>query len=166
MADLEKQVAAHNILHKEVESYSSQLSVSSAGSKVNPSACMKTPSPRILSLRPSTAADLNLLFAFITRPGDRFAAASNACSSCCISGELFGPEETVQQYTGELICSHVNSMFLNSYFSVSWWNVLENTFIPFVRQKIFEEFLVPLFFTVINRIIIYADSVLQLTWFI
>uniref|UniRef100_A0A8D3B614 Envoplakin a n=1 Tax=Scophthalmus maximus TaxID=52904 RepID=A0A8D3B614_SCOMX len=35
MADLEKQVAAHNILHKEVESYSSQLSVSSAGSKEN-----------------------------------------------------------------------------------------------------------------------------------
>nr|XP_020466617.1 envoplakin [Monopterus albus] len=33
MADLEKQIAAHNILHKEIESYNSQLSVSSAGSK-------------------------------------------------------------------------------------------------------------------------------------
>ncbi|XP_059196303.1 envoplakin a [Centropristis striata] len=33
MADLEKQVAAHNILHKEVESYNSQLCVASAGSK-------------------------------------------------------------------------------------------------------------------------------------
>ncbi|XP_051240022.1 envoplakin a [Dicentrarchus labrax] len=33
MADLEKQIAAHNILHKEVEGYSSQLCVSSAGSK-------------------------------------------------------------------------------------------------------------------------------------
>ncbi|KAM9857427.1 envoplakin a [Aulostomus maculatus] len=33
MADLEKQIAAHNILHKEVEAYSSQLCVSSAGSK-------------------------------------------------------------------------------------------------------------------------------------
>ncbi|XP_031730491.1 envoplakin a [Anarrhichthys ocellatus] len=33
MADLEKQVAFHNILHKEVEAYNSQLCVSSAGSK-------------------------------------------------------------------------------------------------------------------------------------
>uniref|UniRef100_A0A672YTR1 Uncharacterized protein n=1 Tax=Sphaeramia orbicularis TaxID=375764 RepID=A0A672YTR1_9TELE len=33
LADLERQVAAHNILHKEVEAYSSQLCVSSAGSK-------------------------------------------------------------------------------------------------------------------------------------
>uniref|UniRef100_A0A8D0CRU7 Envoplakin a n=1 Tax=Sander lucioperca TaxID=283035 RepID=A0A8D0CRU7_SANLU len=33
MADLEKQVAAHNILHKEIEAYNSQLCVSSAGSK-------------------------------------------------------------------------------------------------------------------------------------
>ncbi|KAK9539963.1 hypothetical protein VZT92_002442 [Zoarces viviparus] len=33
MADLEKQVASHNILHKEVEAYNSQLCVSSAGSK-------------------------------------------------------------------------------------------------------------------------------------
>uniref|UniRef100_UPI0037E7C470 envoplakin a n=1 Tax=Semicossyphus pulcher TaxID=241346 RepID=UPI0037E7C470 len=33
MADLEKQIAAHNILHKEVEAYNSQLCVSSAGSK-------------------------------------------------------------------------------------------------------------------------------------
>ncbi|KAM4604332.1 envoplakin a [Polymixia lowei] len=33
MADLEKQIATHNILHKEVEAYSSQLSPSSAGSK-------------------------------------------------------------------------------------------------------------------------------------
>ncbi|XP_069553264.1 envoplakin a [Brachyistius frenatus] len=33
MTDLEKQVAAHNILHKEIESYNSQLCVSSAGSK-------------------------------------------------------------------------------------------------------------------------------------
>ncbi|KAK2816825.1 hypothetical protein Q5P01_025016 [Channa striata] len=33
MADLEKQIAAHNLVHKEIESYSSQLSVSSAGSK-------------------------------------------------------------------------------------------------------------------------------------
>ncbi|XP_040891629.1 envoplakin a [Toxotes jaculatrix] len=35
LADLEKQIAAHNILHKEVEAYSSQLCVSSAGSKEN-----------------------------------------------------------------------------------------------------------------------------------
>ena len=35
MADLEKQIAAHNILHKEIEAYSPQLCVSSAGSKVN-----------------------------------------------------------------------------------------------------------------------------------
>uniref|UniRef100_A0A3Q3MXH4 Envoplakin a n=1 Tax=Mastacembelus armatus TaxID=205130 RepID=A0A3Q3MXH4_9TELE len=35
MADLEKQIAAHNILHKEIESYNSQLSVSSAGNKVS-----------------------------------------------------------------------------------------------------------------------------------
>ncbi|TNN69510.1 Envoplakin [Liparis tanakae] len=33
MSDVEKQVAAHNILHKEVEAYSSQLCISSAGSK-------------------------------------------------------------------------------------------------------------------------------------
>lgn len=33
MADLERQIASHNILHKEVEAYSSQLCVSSAGSK-------------------------------------------------------------------------------------------------------------------------------------
>ncbi|XP_049425847.1 envoplakin a [Epinephelus fuscoguttatus] len=33
MAELEKQVAAHNILHKEIEAYNSQLCVSSAGSK-------------------------------------------------------------------------------------------------------------------------------------
>uniref|UniRef100_A0A8C4HZ89 Envoplakin a n=1 Tax=Dicentrarchus labrax TaxID=13489 RepID=A0A8C4HZ89_DICLA len=42
MADLEKQIAAHNILHKEVEGYSSQLCVSSAGSKVDKHAYMKT----------------------------------------------------------------------------------------------------------------------------
>uniref|UniRef100_A0A3Q3F233 Envoplakin a n=1 Tax=Labrus bergylta TaxID=56723 RepID=A0A3Q3F233_9LABR len=35
MADLEKQIAAHNILHKEVEAYNSQLCVASAGSKDN-----------------------------------------------------------------------------------------------------------------------------------
>ncbi|XP_068177424.1 envoplakin a [Antennarius striatus] len=33
MADLEKQIAAHNLLHKELEVYNSQLCVSSAGSK-------------------------------------------------------------------------------------------------------------------------------------
>ncbi|XP_076027242.1 envoplakin a [Genypterus blacodes] len=33
LPELEKQIAAHNILHKEVEAYSSQLCVSSAGSK-------------------------------------------------------------------------------------------------------------------------------------
>ncbi|XP_014844547.1 PREDICTED: envoplakin-like, partial [Poecilia mexicana] len=33
MADLEKQIAAHSILHKEIKAYSSQLCVSSAGSK-------------------------------------------------------------------------------------------------------------------------------------
>ncbi|KAF7655666.1 hypothetical protein LDENG_00052700 [Lucifuga dentata] len=33
MEDLEKQIATHNILHKEIEAYSSQLCVSSAGSK-------------------------------------------------------------------------------------------------------------------------------------
>uniref|UniRef100_A0A3Q1GAL5 Envoplakin a n=1 Tax=Acanthochromis polyacanthus TaxID=80966 RepID=A0A3Q1GAL5_9TELE len=35
MADLKKQIAAHNILHKEIEAYNSQLCVSSAGSKDN-----------------------------------------------------------------------------------------------------------------------------------
>ncbi|XP_034425263.1 envoplakin a [Hippoglossus hippoglossus] len=35
MADLEKQIASHNILHKEIEAYSSQLNVSSAGNKEN-----------------------------------------------------------------------------------------------------------------------------------
>lgn len=34
MTDLEKQIAAHNLLHKEVQAYSSQLCVSSAGGKV------------------------------------------------------------------------------------------------------------------------------------
>lgn len=34
MADLEKQIAAHNILHKEIQAYGSQLCVSSAGGKV------------------------------------------------------------------------------------------------------------------------------------
>uniref|UniRef100_A0A7N6AZ93 Desmoplakin SH3 domain-containing protein n=1 Tax=Anabas testudineus TaxID=64144 RepID=A0A7N6AZ93_ANATE len=34
-ADLEKQIAAHNLLHKEIEAYSAQLTVSSAGSKVD-----------------------------------------------------------------------------------------------------------------------------------
>ncbi|XP_034045227.1 envoplakin a [Thalassophryne amazonica] len=33
LEDLEKQIAAHNILHKEIEAYQSQLNVSSAGSK-------------------------------------------------------------------------------------------------------------------------------------
>ncbi|XP_068606672.1 envoplakin a [Brachionichthys hirsutus] len=33
MADLEKQIATHNILHKEIEVYNSQLCISSAGSK-------------------------------------------------------------------------------------------------------------------------------------
>ncbi|XP_027874210.1 envoplakin [Xiphophorus couchianus] len=33
MADLEKQIAAHSILHKEIKAYSSQLCVSSAGSE-------------------------------------------------------------------------------------------------------------------------------------
>ncbi|KAM8771445.1 envoplakin a [Acanthopagrus schlegelii] len=41
MADLEKQIAAHNILHKEIESYSPQLCVSSAGSKENYTAMKK-----------------------------------------------------------------------------------------------------------------------------
>lgn len=41
MADLERQIAAHNILHKEIEAYSSQLCVSSAGSKVSVQANMK-----------------------------------------------------------------------------------------------------------------------------
>lgn len=35
MADLKKQIAAHNLLHQEIEAYSSQLTVSSAGNKVN-----------------------------------------------------------------------------------------------------------------------------------
>lgn len=37
MADLEKQIAAHNLIHKEIEAYSSQLCISSAGSKVKTS---------------------------------------------------------------------------------------------------------------------------------
>ncbi|XP_008315291.1 envoplakin a [Cynoglossus semilaevis] len=35
MEDLEKQIASHNILHKQIEAYNSQLNVSSAGSKDN-----------------------------------------------------------------------------------------------------------------------------------
>ncbi|KAG9350409.1 hypothetical protein JZ751_026769 [Albula glossodonta] len=35
MADLEKQIAAHNILHKEIEAYNNQLDISSTGSKDN-----------------------------------------------------------------------------------------------------------------------------------
>lgn len=35
MVDLKKQIAAHNLLHQEIEAYSSQLTVSSAGSKVD-----------------------------------------------------------------------------------------------------------------------------------
>ena len=34
MADLEKQIASHNILHKELEAYSPQLSLGSVGNKV------------------------------------------------------------------------------------------------------------------------------------
>lgn len=34
MTDLEKQIAAHNILHKEIQAYNAQLCVSSAGGKV------------------------------------------------------------------------------------------------------------------------------------
>lgn len=34
MMDLEKQIAAHNLLHKEIQAYGSQLCVSSAGGKV------------------------------------------------------------------------------------------------------------------------------------
>uniref|UniRef100_A0A668AQN9 Envoplakin a n=1 Tax=Myripristis murdjan TaxID=586833 RepID=A0A668AQN9_9TELE len=41
LADLEKQIAAHNIAHKEIEAYSSQLNVSSAGSKENYSTIKK-----------------------------------------------------------------------------------------------------------------------------
>ncbi|KAM9362640.1 envoplakin-like [Symphorus nematophorus] len=41
MADLEKQIAAHNILHKEIEAYNSQLCVSSAGSKEKSTALKK-----------------------------------------------------------------------------------------------------------------------------
>ncbi|XP_023119453.1 envoplakin a [Amphiprion ocellaris] len=41
MADLKKQIAAHNILHKEIEAYNSQLCVSSAGSKENYTALKK-----------------------------------------------------------------------------------------------------------------------------
>ncbi|XP_028260646.1 envoplakin a [Parambassis ranga] len=41
LADLEKQLAAHNILHKEIEAYNSQLCVSSAGSKENYTALKK-----------------------------------------------------------------------------------------------------------------------------
>nr|XP_046265343.1 envoplakin a [Scatophagus argus] len=41
LADLEKQIAAHNILHKEIEAYNSQLCVSSAGSKESYTALKK-----------------------------------------------------------------------------------------------------------------------------
>ena len=41
MADLEKQIASHNILHKEIEAYSSQLSASSVGSKVSRSSSLE-----------------------------------------------------------------------------------------------------------------------------
>lgn len=37
MVDLKKQIAAHNLLHKEIEAYSSQLSASSTSTKVTPS---------------------------------------------------------------------------------------------------------------------------------
>lgn len=35
MADLKKQIAAHNLMHQQIEAYSSQLTVSSAGGKVD-----------------------------------------------------------------------------------------------------------------------------------
>jgi len=35
MADLKKQIAAHNILHKEIESYNNQLCPGSASSQVS-----------------------------------------------------------------------------------------------------------------------------------
>jgi len=35
ISDLEKQIASHNILHKELEAYSSQLSLGSVGNKVS-----------------------------------------------------------------------------------------------------------------------------------
>ncbi|XP_054635826.1 envoplakin a [Dunckerocampus dactyliophorus] len=41
MADLEKQIASHRLLHQEVEAYNSQLCVSSAGSKENYAALKK-----------------------------------------------------------------------------------------------------------------------------
>uniref|UniRef100_A0A4W6F090 Envoplakin a n=1 Tax=Lates calcarifer TaxID=8187 RepID=A0A4W6F090_LATCA len=41
MAELEKQIASHNIVHKEIEAYNSQLCVSSAGSKENYTALKK-----------------------------------------------------------------------------------------------------------------------------
>jgi len=50
MADLEKQIAAHNILHKEIEAYNSQLCVSSAGSKVNTCIYMEVHSQNILHI--------------------------------------------------------------------------------------------------------------------
>lgn len=42
MADVQKQIASHNILHKEIEAYGSQLCLSSAGSKVSTHVYMKT----------------------------------------------------------------------------------------------------------------------------
>ena len=42
MADLEKQIASHNILHKELEAYSSQLSLGSVGNKVGFIICLRS----------------------------------------------------------------------------------------------------------------------------
>ena len=42
MADLEKQIASHNILHKQLEAYSPQLSLGSVGNKVGVSMCLRS----------------------------------------------------------------------------------------------------------------------------
>ena len=42
MADLEKQIASHNILHKQLEAYSPQLSLGSVGNKVGGSMCLRS----------------------------------------------------------------------------------------------------------------------------
>lgn len=96
MADLEKQIAAHNILHKEIESYSPQLCVSSAGSKVSGNTltwCSTLYSCSSWS-KPLTSSWILIKTIFYLLS--------------CLLGELYSHEETVQQSTGEL-CSRNNT---------------------------------------------------------
>lgn len=92
LADLEKQIAAHNILHKEIEAYNSQLCVSSAGGKVNT----------------DTHSHSRCQSAF-----KMFQAPLNICRSLFL-GRIYCSEETIQQLDGELSWVACNTPFILS----------------------------------------------------